>query len=51
LEAITASKLKQMQRAAWLWVEESKWRGEYVLSAVEVAGPKFTIMGFIENAF
>lgn len=51
LEAITASKLKQMRRAAWMWVEEAKWRGEYVLSAIELAGPDFTIMSFIENVF
>ncbi len=51
LDAITATKLKQMQRAAWMWVSESKWLGEYVLSAVEVAGPTFIIMGFIENVF
>lgn len=51
LEAITASKLKQMQRAAWLWVSESKWQGDYVLSVVELAGPGFTVMSFIENAF
>ena len=51
LEAITPTKLKQMQRAAWLWVDETKWRGEYVLSVVEITGPNFTVMGFIENAF
>jgi putative endonuclease len=51
LDAITASKLRQMQRAAWLWVDEAKWHGEYVLSAVEIAGPKFTIMTFVENVF
>jgi putative endonuclease len=51
LEAITPTKLKQMRRAAWAWVDEYKWRGEYVLSAVEIAGPKFSIMGFIENVF
>lgn len=51
LDAITPTKLKQMQRAAWTWVDESKWRGEYVLSAVEIAGPKFTVIGFIENVF
>ena len=51
LEAITPTKLKQMRNAAWTWVDEHKWRGEYVLSAVEIAGPKFTIMGFIENVF
>ncbi len=51
LEAITASKLKKMQRAAWSWVDESKWPGEYMLSAVETSGPKFIVMGFIENVF
>ncbi len=51
LEAITATKLKQMQRAAWSWVDESKWRGEYVLSAVEIAGNKFSVLGFVENVF
>lgn len=51
LDAITTTKLKQMQRAAWLWVDETKWRGEYVLSAVEITGPQFTILGFIENVF
>ncbi|HEY5152856.1 MAG TPA: YraN family protein [Candidatus Saccharimonadales bacterium] len=51
LEAITSTKLKQMQRAAWVWVDEYKWRGEYVLSAVELAGPDFAVIGFIENVF
>ena len=36
---------------SWAWVEEYKWHGEYVLSAVEIAGPNFTVLGFIENAF
>lgn len=51
LEAITTTKVKRMQRAAWTWVDESKWTGEYVLSAVEISGTQFTIMGFIENVF
>ncbi len=51
LEAITSTKLKQMQRAAWTWVDESKWQSNYQLSAVEIAGPQFTIMGFIDNAY
>jgi putative endonuclease len=49
--AITASKLKQMQRSAWIYIEEEEWKGEYVLSAVEVGGKEYAIMGFIENAF
>ena len=51
LEAITSTKLKQMRRAAWTWVGETKWRGEYQLDAVEIAGSGFTIIGFIENVF
>jgi len=51
LEAITPAKLRQMQRAAWSWVEEYKYRGEYVLSAVELSGPEYTVLSFIENAF
>jgi len=51
LEAITATKLKQMQRAAWLYIDEVKWSGEYVLSAVEIAGPDYQVLSFIENAF
>jgi putative endonuclease len=51
LDAITATKLKQMQRAAWGWVDENKYRGEYLLSAVEIAGKDFTVIGFVENVF
>ena len=50
-DAITSSKLRQMARGAHIWVEETKWPGEYILSAIEVSGPTFAIMGFIENAF
>ena len=51
LEAITASKLKQMQRSAWFYVDETKWHGDYVLSAVEMAGPNFAVISFVENVF
>jgi putative endonuclease len=51
LEAITSSKLKQMQRAAWVWVDEYKGRGQYVLSAIELAGPGFAVLSFIEDIF
>lgn len=51
LEAITPTKLKQMQRAAWLWVDETKWRGEYALSVIEIIGHDYIVMNFIENAF
>lgn len=51
LEAITPTKLKQMRRAAWLWVDETKYHGQYVLSAVEIAGKNFTVLGFVEDVF
>jgi len=51
LEAITATKLKQMRRAAWLWVEENEYPGQYQLDALEIAGRDFTIMSFVENVF
>lgn len=51
LEAITASKLRKMQRGAETWVEESKWRGEHVLAAIELAGVEYTVMNFIDNAY
>lgn len=50
-DAITNTKLRQMARGAHIWVDESKWHGEYVLSAVEVADADFVIMGFIENVY
>lgn len=50
-DAVTSAKLRQMARGAYIWVDETKWRGEFVLSAIEVSGPDFIIMGFIENAF
>ncbi len=49
LEAITISKLRQMHRAADTWVEEYKWQGEYVLSAIEITGSNFTVLSFIEH--
>lgn len=50
-EAITQSKLKQMQYAADYWIEECKWRGPYQLGAIELAGDDFVVMGFIDNAY
>jgi putative endonuclease len=51
LDAITRTKLLQMQRTAWAWVDENEYRGEYVLSAIELTGPSFTVLNFIENAY
>lgn len=48
-EAITASKLNQMRFAAEIWVQETKWQGPYQLSAIELSGPSFAVLGFIDN--
>lgn len=50
-DAITETKLKQMKRAGWAWVDENKWVGEYTLSAVEISGKNFSVIGFIENVY
>ncbi|MGZ6005498.1 MAG: YraN family protein [Candidatus Saccharimonadales bacterium] len=51
IDSITQAKIKQMQRSAWFYVDETEWRGEYVLSAIELAGKDFQILSFIENVF
>lgn len=48
---ITASKLRQVHRAANIWVEETKWRGEHLLASIEIAGEAFSVMNFVDNAF
>ncbi len=49
LDAITKSKLQHMKRAAYTWVEETKWHGQYLLSAIEVGGKDYQILGFIDE--
>ena len=51
LEAITATKLKQMQYAAQIWVEETEWTGNYQLAAVEIAGKEFAVMSFVDSVY
>lgn len=51
LDAITATKLKQMQRASWLYADEVKYRGEQVLSAIEIGGKDFAVLSFVEHIF
>ncbi len=51
LEAITATKLKQMQYAAQMWVEETEWSGSYQLSGIEIAGKEFAVMSFMDNVY
>ena len=51
LEAITKSKLKLMHYAGDAWTEETKWRGDVSLAAVEIAGDNFTVMSFVDNVY
>ena len=51
LDAITQSKLRQMQFAAETWVDDYKWRGDYQLAAIEVGGKEFAVLSFIESIF
>lgn len=48
-EALTATKLRQMQFAAEIWVQETKWQGPYQLAAIELSGPDFAVLGFIDD--
>ena len=48
---IAAQKLQHMQRAAQTWVRNRRWRGEYVLAAIEVAGQDFEVLDFIETIY
>jgi Holliday junction resolvase-like predicted endonuclease len=49
LDYITPKKLGQMEFAARMWAASSDWRGDIVLSAIEVAGETFEISEFIES--
>ena len=51
LDAITSSKLKQMQRSAWFYADETKWSGQSRIAAVEVSGRDFQIMSFLDDVF
>jgi len=47
-EYVTAKKLQHMQRAAELWLQTHRWRGEVTLSAIEVAA-NYEVAEFIES--
>ena len=51
MEYITEAKLRHMRRAAETWVRDYCWRGEYALSAIEVAGANFEVQGFVESIY
>lgn len=47
LDYITSKKQKQMVFAAECWVEANKYKGDYSLSAIEIAGEEFDITSFL----
>lgn len=46
---VTPRKLAQMQFAAELWATENNWGGDYALGALELAGPEYSVTGFLEE--
>lgn len=48
-DSITQSKVRQMQRSAWAYVDETEYTGKYTLSAIELGGPKFSVLSFAED--
>jgi Holliday junction resolvase-like predicted endonuclease len=48
-DAVTASKIKQLQQAALSWVGEYKWLGQYRLSTVDIDSANLAVLGFIDN--
>lgn len=46
---VTGTKLRQMRFAAETWVEDCKWRGDWRLSAIEIGGSDFAVMGFVDE--
>lgn len=49
VQALSASRLRQIQQAAQSWTEEEKWSGRYQLAAIEVGDPNFAIISFADN--
>ncbi len=47
--AITETQLKNKQRAAYAWLDESKWSGEFTFSSIELASPGYVVISFLEN--
>jgi putative endonuclease len=49
LEYITSRKLKQMQYAAELWLQDHQQYEAYRLAGIEVSGTNFTVKEFIDS--
>lgn len=50
-ELLTSSYAQQAHRAAEAWLQDQKWAGPHVLATIEMSGPSYTVMSFVENAF
>jgi len=49
LVVLTSSKLQQLHRAAFLWIDDSKWTGTYQLGSIELSGPRYSVMSFSDD--
>lgn len=49
LEYITTAKLRRMSYAAQRWANAERWRGPFVLAAIEVSGPEYEVSAFIDT--
>lgn len=49
LEYLTPAKLKQMEFAATMWINEHLWGGDYYISGIELSGDAFTVTGLLED--
>lgn len=49
LDAITPSKLRQMQFAAQFWVVQQNWLGNYQLAVVTLAGAQARVTSFLTD--
>lgn len=48
LEYITPKKVKQMQFAAEMWVQQNRWYGEYEIGAIELT-KNFVVTNFLQS--
>lgn len=51
LDYILPQKLKQMQFAAEMWVQEYQWSGQYQLAAISIDGTEITFIDDLSASF
>lgn len=51
IEYITPQKVKRMAYAASRWIQENHWRGEQMLSGLEVSGQDYEVTAFVEEIY